>query len=859
MPIAPGAVTETVHYGNVKAAATPACSDGDWLYAFVNTDHDQVAIEAPGWTRVIHDPDGGRCAVFKRYVASASEEPLTHTFDWNAPSWAVILIVAVSGCDPVDSFNAMAAPTSTSGTTHTSNGLTTTRDACYVLGFWGVDKHLEPDPANTVLVAEAAGNGEGAGAAIGGQAAVAAGAVGGVAATTTTEATGRALLVALQPPSVSPEPEPPEVPDPHDGPADGLWPTFHAGQGRHSGAWASGLPESHTEEWKCARLGSHYAFTAQPVIGQDGTIWAMEWVGVGDAGNLLHAIDPSDGSKRFSRVISGVTTNAVGLSCDGRGNIYFCGPGGLYCYDNAGSLQWFFPVPATHTAGNRAPVIDADGNLYFLATRTVGSVSRVYAVDSDGALLWATDLTKMARSGLAYEAASDALYVVEALSNGYTPQLDQIDRATGDLTDTYDLTDPAENLFGCDLSARAGRLYVAAAFGTFNTFRAFDVEAGSVGLAWTWAYTGAYAAGGISYVPPGVDADGTIYAAGWASVEGVWRCAVFAIDAGGNLLWEHVIDSEGGGASGYRTVTVAADCVAAVVPLLGASYIDFLSKEDGALLDTLPFPDLYPGNVEACQMAVGDGAIYIPGSTFLWAYATGEAPPEPDPPLSVALDDALQLAEGTLSATLSEEGEQPAVEITLTDTLGLSDDVDGPGGAEEPALSASATWLVYDLKTGRWLGPWEGYPAACALYANRVATPGTYCGHPVTEGAGSLYRVFTGRDDDGAGISWEWWSRELHDDQRKSIERLRVRLREGGAGANTLHLHVRVNGNTSDDASREMALPSPPGVPDVTLPPWRPPLIADVGSYRVGMSGASTGELRILALGVEETDRGSLA
>lgn len=167
-----------------------------------------------------------------------------------------------------------------------------------------------------------------------------------------------------------------------------------------------------------------------------------------------------------------------------------------------------------------------------------------------------------------------------------------------------------------------------------------------------------------------------------------------------------------------------------------------------------------------------------------------------------------------------------------------------------------ATYML-DLTTGAWTAiAMPGVSASTRtslLWADRANTPGMY-----EAATYKLRRAFTSATtDDGSAIAFSWWSPEFQDPfpgRYKQIERVRVTVKSSAPSVDTLTLKLRANQNTSDNATKAVTLPATAGVPQVVT--WRPPLLADLESFRFGFSGTSTGGLEVSLIQIDVSDRG---
>jgi hypothetical protein len=168
----------------------------------------------------------------------------------------------------------------------------------------------------------------------------------------------------------------------------------------------------------------------------------------------------------------------------------------------------------------------------------------------------------------------------------------------------------------------------------------------------------------------------------------------------------------------------------------------------------------------------------------------------------------------------------------------------------------SATALVYDFAAGAWM-VWSGLPGGCALLAPFVDTPGVYASDLYgTDGVGQVYRLFSGTTDaipDGeTSIAFGWYDRlreEPFPGRLKDVTRLVVSYITCDASeveeapVTTISAALRTNGQETPSASLVLTLPASQNDPYRSR--WTPPLLSDVNSYQVGLTGESRAALEI--------------
>ncbi len=242
-------------------------------------------------------------------------------------------------------------------------------------------------------------------------------------------------------------------------------------------------------------------YTAAPAIAADGTIYVKENAGV------LRALDPTDGSQRWSYTISGGEGSYGGPAVGPDGTIYYpANDGAIHALNPSGSVRWIYR-PQAASGGNdqseiyTSPALDGDGNLYASTlTGTVFSITptgqerwifrtpeagenvssslalgdgRVYFA-SYGAYLYAldqTDGTQVWRSSIEAQARASSPAIAEdgsIIVGSYANKLFRFDR-DGNLLRAW----AAGNWFRSSPVLADGRVYIGNGDGKLY---AFDLE-----------------------------------------------------------------------------------------------------------------------------------------------------------------------------------------------------------------------------------------------------------------------------------------------------------------------------------------------------------------------------------------------
>lgn len=187
-----------------------------------------------------------------------------------------------------------------------------------------------------------------------------------------------------------------------------------------------------------------------------------------------------------------------------------------------------------------------------------------------------------------------------------------------------------------------------------------------------------------------------------------------------------------------------------------------------------------------------------------------------------------------------------------------------------PAATAAVTYAtgtsyVYHVRTQEWR-VYTYQPDGAMCYGSKCATPGIYAGerydHAVT--GSDLYRLETGvrdkdHDDAWHSIAWTWWDKVRHEpgaDSYKDVLQVFARIIEGASADHTITMHLRINGDSSDAASKVISWPASRGVPYVLE--WAPDMLADAESYQFGISGVSAAALEINRIDLLTATRGKI-
>jgi outer membrane protein assembly factor BamB len=191
--------------------------------------------------------------------------------------------------------------------------------------------------------------------------------------------------------------------------ADEGSPARYRGGSRHTGR-SPYLGPTHVERAWQYRAGAR--ITAQPIVGEDGTIYVGDHAGrvhavrpdgtrrflvnaqgpvwssaaatedaifIGTDADAILSIDPRTGRERFAIRTAGDADSAIGIAPDG--TLRFAAGRALYAMDTDGTVRWRFRARGMFVLSS--PAIDSDGTAY------IGSTDRrLYAIANDGRMRW---------------------------------------------------------------------------------------------------------------------------------------------------------------------------------------------------------------------------------------------------------------------------------------------------------------------------------------------------------------------------------------------------------------------------------------------------------------------------------------
>jgi hypothetical protein len=157
---------------------------------------------------------------------------------------------------------------------------------------------------------------------------------------------------------------------------------------------------------------------------------------------------------------------------------------------------------------------------------------------------------------------------------------------------------------------------------------------------------------------------------------------------------------------------------------------------------------------------------------------------------------------------------------------------------------------VYDFTTASWTY-FTLQPAACALVASQVTTPGVYAGDTRQK---TLYRLYGATDTairDESSIPWSWRSSAILAPSLQYKDVGRVVVTATRETADTLELAV-YNNNTSGAYAGSMS-----GTPDEQHKlRWRLPLLPDCNSAQLKVYGNATADCAVAAIEARVVEKG---
>lgn len=304
-------------------------------------------------------------------------------------------------------------------------------------------------------------------------------------------------------------------------PALGSDGTIYVGNGLHGPGALFALSRDGKQKWKLNIDPAVYS----PTIGADGTIYVQ------DTTSTLHAVRP-DGTEKWRFPLAAYWTlgqTSPAIASDG--TVYIAGDG-VYAIGEDGKQRWHFSDPADARAAIRtAPAIAADGSIIVVASR-IAYQPEVWSLRPDGTRRWRTPLSDALYSfGSPAIGADGTIYVAAERQTNESGFLYAI-TTDGRILWKY-TTDARRVIRSSPAVAADGTIYV----GTKATDAQFDNEAQLLALApdgtvkWRYTVKRIHTTPDDIYCAPTIGSDGTIYF-------GAETTLVYALDPAGNLLWQ---------------------------------------------------------------------------------------------------------------------------------------------------------------------------------------------------------------------------------------------------------------------------------------------------------------------------------
>jgi|GEM_PF-1615704 len=327
-----------------------------------------------------------------------------------------------------------------------------------------------------------------------------------------------------------------------------------------------------TRKWTAGAGISVYL--SRPAIGNNGYIFFGT-----EVDRCIHAIDPADGSKKWSTNFDYYVNSSPAIGSDG--TVYVCCQGvaadisTLYALDpENGAIKWTF-----NNGGTGDPAIGSDGLVYISGTGGGGWGSYIYAINpaSGPALEWSYKIETGGATTGPVIASDGTVYV----RNNYTDLLAvEYDGGTGTgrLKWSCDMDSGGAGRMAAPAIADDGTLYVQ------TSYKLYSINPVNGGVNWIYPADGSGddevgghcgavigidgtiyvgAAGGLYAInpngtlkwkySPGIDTFGNPVAARSPSVASDGRIYIaagwefHAVDPNGNCLWKYTIGTDGAG------------------------------------------------------------------------------------------------------------------------------------------------------------------------------------------------------------------------------------------------------------------------------------------------------------------------
>lgn len=357
------------------------------------------------------------------------------------------------------------------------------------------------------------------------------------------------------------------------------WPKFH-GSATNSGQSAYTGAQTNTVKW--SHTFNSYVDSSQ-VIDADGTVY----VAVTSGGNSLYALNPADGSIKWSGGMAAASTASTpAIAADGA--IYYgTNDGMVYALNTTdGSVRWSRNIGSPPVG---SPAIAPNGTIY------IGNNGSFFALSpADGSNAWGPIMLGNVQSSPAI-APDGTLYVSGSASD--------LKAFNSDGTLKWDAGTIISTKSSPALSPDGATVYIGSDNGAL-----YAVDTSNGNINWTTPFG---SPGNAVVSSPAVASNGTIYIGSAGGVLGL--AGVLAIDpATGNALWEFITDP----------LSVASS------PAIGADGTIYVGCDDGI------FYALNPANgsikwwygtgnqVKSSPAIAADGTVYV-GSDDNKVYAFG--------------------------------------------------------------------------------------------------------------------------------------------------------------------------------------------------------------------------------------------
>lgn len=155
---------------------------------------------------------------------------------------------------------------------------------------------------------------------------------------------------------------------------------------------------------------------SSPSLSSEGTLYLTGY-GIG-----LHAVDIDSGKLKWKYDLGSPRFHLSGVAIDKQERVYVCSQQSyVHCLDNEGSLIWKVKLKDNYDLwGN--PNIDPDSGILYVSASYMESKAVVYAINSDGNILWKKSLSGGIRGSISISYEN---YIVVGTFNGIIYFLDK--------------------------------------------------------------------------------------------------------------------------------------------------------------------------------------------------------------------------------------------------------------------------------------------------------------------------------------------------------------------------------------------------------------------------------------------------